>query len=127
MAYHLKAKSRASGMNCRAFAREQDLGKQFRVLILAAIVVGVVVRVGFAWSLQVEPFEAPAVSPSTFTLASIWVSGSVLRDSSRYGPVPQSPPVPDGAMLLGLGTVLIGLAAAVRRAGSPACPDGASR
>jgi hypothetical protein len=39
-----------------------------------------------------------------------------LGSSSRHTLVQQSPFLPDGATLLGLGTVLLGLAAAVRKA-----------
>jgi hypothetical protein len=127
LARHLKVKPVRRHRTVEPWRGGQDLGKQFRVLILAGIVVAVVARVGLAWAPQVEPSEALAAAPSTVTLASTWISGSVVRDSSRYRPVPQSPLVPDGTMLLGLGTVLIGLAAAVRRAGPPACRDGASR
>jgi hypothetical protein len=104
--------------------------KRYRVLILAAIVAAVVGRVGFALSLQSGSFQAPGVPSSAASRASSAAAGTVIVAStskaapallagSRYMPVshlPQLPRVPDGAMLLGLGTVLLGLAAAVRRA-----------
>jgi hypothetical protein len=90
--------------------------KLFRVLILAAIVAAVVVRVGFALSLQSESFRTPSVPPGAGITASTSASAPGLLAGSRYTPVPQLPTVPDGATLLGLGTLLLGLAAAVRRA-----------
>jgi hypothetical protein len=89
--------------------------KQFRVVILAAIVAAVVVRVGFALSLQSGSFQAPSVSPGAVIVASTSAAAPVLLAGSRYTPVPQPPLMPDGATLLGLGTLLLGLAAAVRR------------
>jgi hypothetical protein len=93
--------------------------KRFRVLILAAIVAAVVVRVGFALSLQSGSLQTPSVSSgaaSTSIVASTPASAPLLLTGSRYMQVPQPPTVPDGATLLGLGTLLLGLAAAVRRA-----------
>jgi hypothetical protein len=96
--------------------------KRFRVLIVAAIAAAVVVRVGFALSLQSGPLHAPGVPPSaammvsTVSTVSTSASAPVLLGGSVYTRVPRSPQVPDGATLLVLGTLLIGLAAAVRRA-----------
>jgi hypothetical protein len=93
--------------------------KRFRVLILAAIAAAVVVRVGFALSLQSGPLHAPGVPPSAVIMistVSTSASAPALLGASVYTRVPQSPQVPDGATLLVLGTLLIGLAAAVRRA-----------
>jgi hypothetical protein len=89
---------------------------QFRVLILAAIVAAVVVRVGFALSLQSDSFQASSMPPGAGIAASTSASAAGLLAGSRYTPGPQPPTVPDGATLLGLGTLLLGLAAAVRRA-----------
>jgi hypothetical protein len=90
--------------------------KQFRVLILAAIVAAVAVRVGFALSLPSDSFRAASVQPGAGIVASTSVSAQGFLAGSRYTPVPQPPTVPDGVRLLGLGTLLFGLAAAVRRA-----------
>ena len=93
--------------------------KRFRVLILAAIVAAVVVRVGFALSLQPGSLQTPSVSSgaaSTSIVASTPASAPVLLAGGRFMPVSQLPRVPDVATLLGLGTLLLGLAAAVRRA-----------
>jgi hypothetical protein len=70
--------------------------KRYRVLILAALVAAFVVPVGFALSL-----ESPMPTHSTDSM----VSSVVLF-----------PNVPDSAKLLTVGTLLIGLAACVRKA-----------
>jgi hypothetical protein len=95
--------------------------KRFRVLILAAIAAAVVVRVGFALSLQSGPLHAPGVPSavimvSTVSTVSTSASAPALLGAGVHTRVPQSPQVPDGATLLVLGILLIGLAAAVRRA-----------
>jgi hypothetical protein len=96
--------------------------KRFRVLILAAIAAAVVVRVGFALSLQSGPLHAPGVPPSavimvsTVSTVSTSASAPAFLGASVHTRGPQSPQVPDGATLLVLGALLIGLAAAVRRA-----------
>jgi hypothetical protein len=95
--------------------------KRFRVLILAAIAAAVVVRIGFALSLQSGPLHAPGVPSavimvSTVSTVSTSASAPAFLGASVHTRVPQSPQVPDGATLLVLGALLIGLAAAVRRA-----------
>ena len=72
-------------------------------------------KVGFALSLQSDSFRAPSVPPGVGIAAATSASAAGLLAGSRYTPVPQPPLVPDGATLLGLGTLLLGLAAAVRR------------
>jgi hypothetical protein len=77
--------------------------KRYRVLLLAALVAAFVVPVGFALSLDSAPIAtqivgvgfASKVSPSW----SVWPSRSL----------------PDSAKLLFVGTLLFGLAAAVRK------------
>ncbi|PYR26638.1 MAG: hypothetical protein DMF98_08400 [Acidobacteria bacterium] len=91
--------------------------KRFRVVLLAGLVAAFVVPVGFALSLEsttgwrtTRP-AAPATSASTAVASSIVVSRST-------GAAPLwSLPVPDAAKLLIIGSVLIGLAAAVRKVG----------
>jgi hypothetical protein len=73
--------------------------KRYRVLILAALVAALIVPVGFALSL-----ESPAPSAR--------VSSTVLAPSAPI----LSYPVPDSAKLLMVGTILLGLAAFVRKA-----------
>jgi hypothetical protein len=71
--------------------------KRYRVLLLAALVAALVVPVGFALSLESSVSHAQ-------TAAAPMVATTLL------------PPVPDGAKLLMVGTLLIGLAAFVRKA-----------
>ena len=75
--------------------------KRYRVLLLAALVAALVVPVGFALSLDTTP------------VATQLVYGNLLPGAA-------APPtfgwtLPDAAKLLGVGTLLFGLAAAVRR------------
>jgi len=71
--------------------------KRYRVLLLAALVAALVVPVGFALSLESSVSHAQ-------TAAAPMVATTLL------------PPVSDGAKLLMVGTLLIGLAAFVRKA-----------
>ena len=87
------------------------------MLVFASLVAAFVVPVGFALSLESGgarryPLPEAATAPAAIT-ASIVVSRSAATDMAR----PFSHPlVPDAAKLLILGTVLIGLAAALRKA-----------
>ena len=85
--------------------------KRYRVLVLAATVAVLVVPVGLALSIEsatVQRASSAAIMAATAVSASIDTS----RDSPTLGWWRQ---VPDGASLFGLGTALIGLAAAVRK------------
>jgi hypothetical protein len=91
--------------------------KRFRVLLFAAIVAAVAVPVGFALSLESDtprtyhPVRPVAVTTSSTVVAStVVVAPAVTRADSS----PRQ--VPDAAKLFLVGTVLFGLAAAVRRA-----------
>lgn len=87
--------------------------KRFRVLILAAIVAAVVVPVGFALSLD----SGPVVTNLTPSPASIVASSSAAPVVvNPGGGMPLMPDIPDGAKLFAVGTMLFGLAAAVRKA-----------
>jgi hypothetical protein len=84
--------------------------------MLAALAAALVVPVGFALSLESAPgwrTARPAVVATHAVVAS-----SVVVPASRSADVTQSfsHPVPDAAKLLIVGSVLIGLAAAVRKA-----------
>jgi hypothetical protein len=72
--------------------------KRYRVLFLAALVAALVVPVGFALSLDSTP-----------------VTSKFMR-SAVASPAVSSWSMPDGAKLFFVGTVLFGLAAAVRKA-----------
>lgn len=70
--------------------------KRYRVLLLAALVAALVVPVGFALSLDSAP------------VATRFAVGVMAPASLQWT-------MPDAAMLLGVGTLLFGLAAAVRK------------
>ena len=99
--------------------------KRYRVLFFAALVAALVVPVGYALSVESTP---PATTythyaagvPTAASVASTTVAAAVVAPIaiSTAGPVSASPvyQVPDAAKLFGIGTVLFGLAAAVRKA-----------
>src|SRR5262245_17754804 len=97
------------------------LRKRYRVLMLAATVGAFVVRVGFALSLEttsvattVPARHVPAGAMRS--TASAAVASSVLVSSATpTATALVHPGVPDGAKLLLVGTILFGLAAAVRK------------
>ncbi len=92
--------------------------KRFRVLILAAIVAAVVVPVGFALSL--EPAATWPVTPApAHAMIATNVAPIVLdlrHQTAALASLPFQARVPESASLFVLGTLLIGLAIAVRRA-----------
>jgi hypothetical protein len=89
--------------------------KRFRVLVLAAIIAAVVVPVGFALSRE---SDAVAVTPHMQGAAVVAsaIAAPVVVARDRSVPTSLPPSLPDGAKLLFVGTVLFGLAAAMRRA-----------
>jgi hypothetical protein len=92
--------------------------KRFRVLLIAAIAAAVVVPVGFALSLEPGPV---GVRSAPSPMAAIAVNAPMAFDAGRQAVIfrstpPVGPRFPDSAGLLVLGTVLIGVAVAVRRA-----------
>jgi hypothetical protein len=80
-----------------------------------------VVRVGFALSLQSDSFHAPGVSSSAVIVASTSAFAQLPVTGSLHTAVPRPQVVPEDATLLVLGTLLLGLAAAVRRTVWAAC------
>jgi hypothetical protein len=96
--------------------------KRYRVLIFAALVAALVVPVGYALSVE----STPAATAHTHHAAVVPAAASVAATAAVAAPIairtagsPSSSPVypvPDAAKLLGVGTVLFGLAAAVRKA-----------
>ena len=105
--------------------------KRYRVLVLAAIVAAVVVPVGFALSLEssqaarvssttvartgvaTPAVASTAASTSAAAVASPVVIGGTTTDKNAS---PMIHPLTDAAKLLLVGTMLFGLAAAVRKA-----------
>ena len=97
--------------------------KRYRVLIFAALVAALVVPVGYALSVE----STPAATPYPHYAAGVPTAASVASTAAvvaapiaiRTAASPSSAPVyqvPDAAKLLGIGTVLFGLAAVVRKA-----------
>jgi hypothetical protein len=92
--------------------------KRYRVLWLAAIVAAVIVPFGFALSLEpaaIVRTEAPA------SIVAVSSAAPVVLDIRHHAPplsatLPFKTGISDSARLFLLGTVLIGLAIAVRRA-----------
>jgi hypothetical protein len=99
--------------------------KRYRVLVFAALVAALVVPVGYALSVESTSLATPhahfaAVVPAAAasvvpTAAAVVAAPIAIRPAGA----PSAPPtyhVPDAAKLFGIGTVLFGLAAAVRKA-----------
>jgi hypothetical protein len=97
--------------------------KRIRILILAAIVAAVVVPVGFALSLESRrgpaaaglalplPFESRATAAIAPGSRSVVIESALTNSTTA-----EDTDVPDSLKLFGLGTLLIGLSSAVRRA-----------
>ena len=93
-----------------------EMRKRFRVLVLAAIIAAVAVPVGFALSREADSVTVtPHMHGAAVVASTIAAAPAVV---GRDGSIPRSsmPSLPDGAKLLFVGTVLFGLAAAMRRA-----------
>jgi len=99
--------------------------KRYRVLFLAALVAALVVPVGYALSVEttapaVVPTHYAAGVPSAATVvpaaAAVAVAAPIAIRAGAPAPASSLYQVPDAAKLLGIGTVLFGLAAAVRKA-----------
>jgi hypothetical protein len=92
--------------------------KRFRVLLFAALVAAFAVPVGFALSLESAPrwrTARPAVSvPAASTAVAATVVMPGPAEIVTKGSIPD--PLPNAAKLLLVGSILIGLAAAVRKA-----------
>ncbi len=89
--------------------------KRFRILLLAAIVAGFVVPVGFALSPEYESVTRPQRAGLGITPATAVGMPVLLGSNDRLFTSLQRP-VPDAAKLLLVGSALIGLAAVVRKA-----------
>jgi hypothetical protein len=82
--------------------------KRYRIILLAALVAALVVPVGFALSLE-STDSSPAAHPSYATVATQTVATVPAAPTFSYS-------IPDEAKLFLVGTILFGLASAVRRA-----------
>jgi hypothetical protein len=87
--------------------------KRFRVTLLAAIIAAVVVPVGFALSresdiMAIQHRNGAALAASTIVTP-------VTVPIAKSAGIPFLADLPDGAKLIFVGTVLFGLAAAMRR------------
>jgi hypothetical protein len=89
--------------------------KRYRVLILAAIIAAVVVPVGFALSQEADSPTIAPVAPGEAVVATIATATPVVLTGEHASGF-EMPSIPDGAKLLVIGTVLCGIAAAMRRA-----------
>jgi uncharacterized membrane protein len=99
--------------------------KRYRVLIFAALVAALVVPVGYALSVESVPSAShsnasfatvvPAGSVSIVPAAAI-VAAPVIHATSGAPAAPILQPASDSVKLFGIGTLLFGLAAFVRKA-----------
>jgi hypothetical protein len=89
--------------------------KRFRVLLLAAIVAAVVVPVGFALSLESEPTTVRHATLESRAAATIVSSQLVVETSPAPAVANGLRPMVGAAKLLAAGTLLFGLAAAVKK------------
>ena len=92
--------------------------KRYRVLVLASLLAALVVPVGFALSLESGAGRRSAMpetvaAPAGLAAAVVVAPQSVVTDATRS----LSYRLPDAAKLFIVGSVLIGLAAAVRKVG----------
>ena len=91
--------------------------KRYRVLIFAALVAALVVPVGYALSIESTPATAragyAAVIPTA--AASAVAAPVMIRHVKDASAAPILSPLNDAAKLLFIGTILLGLAAAVRK------------
>ncbi len=86
--------------------------KRLRIVLLSAIVAAVVVPVGFALSLDTTRANR---SPSSHAVAYAHVVTAAPVTATTSAAVAFLPELPEGVKLFVAGSVLLGLAAAVRR------------
>jgi hypothetical protein len=100
--------------------------KRYRVLIFAALVAALVVPVGYALSVESTPIAThakasyatvvPAGSVASLSAAAAVAAPVTIHAGSEGAPSAALFHMSDAAKLLGIGTLLFGLAAFVRRA-----------
>ena len=93
-----------------------EMRKRFRVLVLAAIIAAVGVPVGFALSREADAVAVTPHMQGAAVVASTIAASPNVMARDRSASMRSLPSLPDGAKLLFVGTVLFGLAAAMRRA-----------
>jgi len=114
-----------AGLTLSAVRRSRPLGKiremrkRYRVLVFAALVAALVVPVGYALSIDSKPkttharYEViPATAANVVAAPVMMPHAPTVADTSDS----QMGPMSDAAKLLCVGTVLFGLAAALRKA-----------
>lgn len=91
--------------------------KRIRILIFAAIVAAIVVPVGFALSLDSKPHATALPVAARLPVAAVADSPSFMATSTAFAVTTSAalPEMPDAVKLFAVGTVLCGLAAAMRR------------
>jgi hypothetical protein len=92
----------------------RGLRKRYRVLIFAALA-ALVVPVGYALSIDAKSNTARTEYSAVIPAAANAVAAPVLITHDDVTPFSVMYPVSDSAKLLCIGTILFGLAAAVRR------------
>lgn len=99
--------------------------KRYRVLIFASLVAALVVPVGYALSVESVPttsharhaaVDVPAGSSFIVPVAAAVAAPRAILVSIGTVETPARRPMSDAAQLFGIGTVLFGLAAFVRKA-----------
>lgn len=97
--------------------------KRYRVMIFAALVAALVVPVGYALSVESMPTAAPSSyatavpsSPLSSVAAAVVMSAPITVSPTSGVSTPSLAPASDAAKLFGIGTVLFGLAAFLRKA-----------
>jgi hypothetical protein len=88
--------------------------KRYRVLIFAALVAALIVPVGYALSIESRPKTTNARYAAVVPTAV--AAPVIIRHAGDVSSAPVLSPVNDAVKLVFVGTILFGLAAAVRKA-----------
>jgi hypothetical protein len=90
--------------------------RRYRVLVFAALVAALIVPVGYALSIDSRPKAPRTAYAAVIPAAAVTVAAPTMPRIANPTPVSRLLAAPDSAKLLCIGTVLFGLAAAVRKA-----------
>jgi hypothetical protein len=125
VAHHLKCpstqrtvdltSSASDGIQVWAVGEMRGLRKRYRVLIFAALAAALIVPVGYALSIDTRSNTARTEYTAVIPAAANTVAAPVLLTHDDGAPFSVMHQVSDSAKLLCIGTILFGLAAAVRR------------